>query len=123
MLEFFHTRNTGLVQRDRNQPQVCHCFFTMLEILEYKSLPTGTGSGAIETSQKTKHHLKTFGLGEFLFEMVSIFVFFSPLRCSSCLNTHYLKNKITMIYIFEEKVLIIEYSECECDHNLHILHI
>lgn len=28
-----------------------------------------------------------------------------------------------MIYIFEEKVLIIEYLECECDHNLHILHI
>lgn len=31
VLQFFHTGYTGLVQRDRNQPQICHCFFATLQ--------------------------------------------------------------------------------------------
>lgn len=63
------------------------------------------------------------GLVEFLFEKVSILVSFPYAVLHHDKYTKYLRNKRALIYIFEEKVLIIEYLECECDHNFHILHI
>lgn len=54
-LEFLHTGNTGLVQRDRNQPQVCHDSFPVLHMETFsQNLPTRTGLGKKDCDRANK---------------------------------------------------------------------
>lgn len=54
-LEFLHTGYTGLVQRDRNQPQVCHDSFPVLHMEMFRqNLPTRTGLGTKQTVTQSK---------------------------------------------------------------------